>query len=251
MPTKTIDPQSNTRPETENQSGDGLSCLNPSTADEIVRRGTEAMERRRRGFQDWIDIAEALQIGRTEVMRAVHTNEPKGKRYEKAMGEWLIANGFKEIDKGTRKRLLECLEHRAAIEKWRTTLTDSERFHINHPDVVLRKWKAKTVVPKPNAPPKQPSPMAKLKEALALSEEENHRMRKEIARGGGDLWNKEDRDEDIAGIMVGKLSLAKAERVARAILKKVKEKRAAQAKPAAQDIAADGAETGSIGGGHV
>jgi hypothetical protein len=96
------------------------------------------------------------------------------------MAEWLRARSFHLIDKGTRNRLLDCLKHRAEIEKWRATLTDGERFRFNHPDAVLRKWKTKTVVPDPNAPPKKPSPMAKLKAEVVRLEEDNHRMRREI-----------------------------------------------------------------------
>ena len=51
-------------------------------------------------------------------------------------------------------------------------------------------------------------------------------MRKEIEHGGGDLWNKDDKPEDIADIMLTKLSSTKAIRVARAILAKVKERKA-------------------------
>jgi hypothetical protein len=73
--------------------------------------------------------------------------------------------------------------------------------------------------------------MAKLKETVVQLEEANHRMRQEIERGGGDLWTKDDRVEDIAAIMLLKLPSAKAERVARAILTKLKEK---NAKPATE-----------------
>ena len=65
---------------------------------------------------------------------------------------------------------------------------------------------------------------------LSLAEE-NHRMREEIERGGGDLWTKDDRPEDIADVMMAKLTVAKAERVARAILALVKIKK--NAAPAA------------------
>ena len=41
------------------QSEDGLGQLNPSIADKIVRRGQEALQRLRRSFDDWMDIAEA------------------------------------------------------------------------------------------------------------------------------------------------------------------------------------------------
>ena len=158
-----IDEQPSSLPSDHSQSDDGLSWLNPSATDEIFRRGKHAMERLCRGFDDWMDVAEALQVGRAESMRAAQTNEPKGKRYEKIMGEWLVAHSFHVIDKGTRNRLLECLQYRAAIEKWRATLTPGDRLRFNHPDTVLRKWKTATVVPDPNTPPK-PSAIAKLKD---------------------------------------------------------------------------------------
>jgi hypothetical protein len=44
-------------------------------------------------------------------------------------------------------------------------------------------------------------------------------MRREIAQGGGDLWSPEDRPQDIAKVIVGKLTKSKAEKVAREILK--------------------------------
>jgi hypothetical protein len=79
---------------TENgrQPDDGLGQPNPFplTPDEVVRRGQEAMERKRRSFDDFMFIAEALEVGCTEVMRAVHTNKPTGSRYAKAMDEWLL-----------------------------------------------------------------------------------------------------------------------------------------------------------------
>jgi hypothetical protein len=119
-----------------------MSQLNPSPTDEIVRRGQEALERRRRGFEDWMAIAEALQVGWAEVMLTVHTNQPTGRRYEIAMAKWLLAHSFHLIDKGTRSRLRECLQHRTEIDKWRASLTEAERFRFNHPDTVLKKWKA-------------------------------------------------------------------------------------------------------------
>jgi hypothetical protein len=153
---------------------DRFSQLNPLPLSDIVRLGQEAMERKRRGWEDWLAIAEALQEGRTDVMRALHTNEAHGRRFEKAMGDWLIANKFKEINKATRCQLLECLKHKIEIEKWRARLTDSERWKFNHPDTVLRKWKASTVVPNPDAPPKT-SPIQRIKDKLVAVIEERDR----------------------------------------------------------------------------
>ena len=137
-------------PSTSVKTADGLNCVNPSV-NEKVRVGQGAMARKRRGWADWIAIGEALQVGRVEVMRDVHTNQPVGRRYEKAMAEWLVANGFKEIDKGVRSRLLECLQHRAEVDQWLSRLTDSERFRFNHPNTVAKRWKGSTVARDPNA----------------------------------------------------------------------------------------------------
>jgi hypothetical protein len=208
------------------QISDGLCCHNPSELK--VRLGQEAMARQRRRWEDFMMIAEALHVGRTEVMRDLHTNQPTGRRYEKAMGGWLVANGFKDIDKGARHRLLECLRHREQIERWRALLTDSERFKLNHPDAVLRKWKAATAIPDPNATPK-PSPYALLKDAHAQLIEEHHRLHQKIETADGDLWKATDTAADIADVMVATLSPAKAERTAREILKRVKERKASGA----------------------
>jgi hypothetical protein len=136
------------------------------------------------------------------------------------MGDWLITHGFKEIDKGTRSRLRDCLEHKAKIAAWRARLTDSERFKFNHPDTVLRKWKASTVVPDPNAPSK-PSPMQKLKDELVRLQEDNDRYR--AADVGGDLWTAQDKTQDIARMVILQCkSKSKAEAVAHEILKALK-----------------------------
>jgi hypothetical protein len=213
-------PKLHLRPVEAPVAADGFSWLNPSPVSEVVRLGQEAMERKRRGWEDWLAIAKTLEAGRAEVMRSLHTNKSRGRRFEKAVGEWLVANRFKEINKATRSQLLDCLNHKIEIEKWRSRLTDAERFKFNHPDTVLRKWKAATVVPDPSAPPPV-SPVQKLKDSLAALQQENDRMRREIERGGGDLWSAEDRAQDIAKVIFSKLTKYKAETVARTILKMV------------------------------
>ena len=211
-----------------NSQTDGLSQHNSSPTDEIVRRGKNAMERLQRGYGDWMNIAEALEVGRTESMRAAHTNEPRGKRYEKSMGDWLRSHSFYVIDKSTRTHLLECLRHSAEIDRWRATLTEAQRFRFNHPDTVLRKWRAATQVPSNES--KAPSPMANLKAANIELKKKLDRVEREISTGGGDLWTPDDTPEDIATVMVVKLSPNKAERVARAILTKLNNKKTAPPK---------------------
>ena len=127
---------------------------------------------------DTIKIGERIGRGLGDLpsLTADFAIEPIGRRYEKAMAEWLVANSFKEIDKGTRSRLLDCLEHRTEIEAWRSVLTGSERFRFNHPNTLWRKWRAATTVPDPNAKPRT-SP---------------------VARDGGDLTKTAGSSNDIA-----------------------------------------------------
>jgi hypothetical protein len=217
-----IDQSSDSGPEEDGQPATGLSQNNPTYSPaEKVRSGQEAMSRLCRTWDDWTAIGEALQIGQTEAMRAVGTNQPSGFRYEKAMGEWLLANGFKEIDKATRSRLLECVRHQNEIETWRARLTQEERFRFNHPNTVIRKWKAAAVATNGNAPRKA-SNTTKLKESIIALSEQNHRLKREVDAGGGDLWTCNDKAEEIAAVMLAKLSPTKAKRVAETILNKLK-----------------------------
>jgi hypothetical protein len=99
-------------PGVEPETNDGLPQVNPPRPPEDqdkVRLGQEAMARRRRGWDDWVVIGEAIEVGRTEAMREANTNEPVGRRYERAMAKWLVDRSFKEIDKGIRA-LLERIE---------------------------------------------------------------------------------------------------------------------------------------------
>jgi hypothetical protein len=214
-------------PSTSVKHPDGLNCVNPSI-NEKVRIGQEAMARKRRGWADWIAIGEALQVGRAEVMRDAHTNQPTGRRYEKAMAEWLVANGFKEIDKGVRSRLLECLQHRTEIDQWLSRLTDGERFRFNHPNTVLKRWKGSTVVPDPNATPKS-SPQAKLKAANIELQEELHRLKR---HGDGNVFTKDDNTKAIATAIIGTFDglsnkTTKVEAIARELAAWVKQQKMA------------------------
>ena len=46
------------------------------------------------------------------------------------------------MDKGDRSRLYAVMDNLPMIEEWRQRLTITERLKFNHPNAVLRKWKA-------------------------------------------------------------------------------------------------------------
>jgi hypothetical protein len=194
----------------------------------VVRAGQEAWCRLRSTatWNDWKQVGETHLIGRQKAMIEAGVNQPIGRRYNEAFGAWQREFGFENLDKGDRARLFEVMSHIVRIEAWLATLTTNERLRLNHPTTVLRKWNASTVVPDPNVTPKS-SPYAQLKAAHAETIEENHRLQRKIETAdSGDLWKASDTAADIADVMIATLSPAKAERTAREILKRIKERKA-------------------------
>jgi hypothetical protein len=101
-------------------------------------------EHGRRSWDDWVCIARALAIGRSEAMARAKTNKPLGATYVRIFGAWLREHGLDEIDNQQRYRAILCLENEIAIEKWRATLTDKQRGRWNHPGAVWAHWKRST-----------------------------------------------------------------------------------------------------------
>jgi hypothetical protein len=100
-------------------------------------------DREKATWHDWMIIAEALVVGRTRAMITAQTNKPVGTLYVRAIGAWLTANGFDEINPQERYRAILCLEHREEIEQWRAGLDDAKRRRLNHPAAVWAHWSAK------------------------------------------------------------------------------------------------------------
>jgi hypothetical protein len=121
-----------------------LGCAAQPIADDPIQRGQEAWRRltEQHTRADWFTLGEALAIGQSQAMKEAATNRPIGRKYTRIYGAWLAAHKFHDINKSTRCRLLQCVEHRANIEAWIATLPSAEALKLNHPDVILRRWKA-------------------------------------------------------------------------------------------------------------
>jgi hypothetical protein len=188
------------------QQDDGLSQDNPPPLrseqdNETIQRGQEAFHRQQQAWDDWLAIGEVLLIGQQEAMARAKTNKPQGRKYQKAIEGWLVANGFKGLAKDVRSRLLKCLELRDDIEKWRATLTEEQRLRYNHPNTVLRKFESyRKPTPKPEKTQKPKSQVAKLEESVARLEEENHDLRrrksKEPSVANKDAAAEDTKDKD-------------------------------------------------------
>jgi hypothetical protein len=105
------------------------------------------------------------------------------------------------------------------------TLTTTERLKINHPNTVLRKWQAATSVPTADLEKaKKPTRTEKLEHELAALITENHRLKREVEKGGGDLWSPDDTPEDIGAVIDAKLSHHKFDRLLE-VMKKISKSR--------------------------
>jgi hypothetical protein len=187
-----------------------------------IREGREAWRRVCTSWKDWKKVGAAFVIGRATAMRDAHTNVPKGRGYNAALRAWQKKHGFEGLDdSGDQTRLFRCMENLVAIEGWLTKQSEIEQSRLNHPSTIWRRWQA-SLKPPVSDDEKKPSPVQKLKDELVNLQEQNDRMKREIERGGGDLWTPEDRPRDIARIILGKLTKTKAEKVAHEILAALK-----------------------------
>jgi hypothetical protein len=126
--------------------------------DRVCRQGSEAWRRlqREESWVDWLKVGEALQVGREWAMDQAGTNKAEGKAYIMAFGKWLAKYKLDDMDKGDRSRLYTVMDNLPMIEEWRQRLTLTERLKFNHPNVVLRKWKA-SIKPPPERAKETPS----------------------------------------------------------------------------------------------
>jgi hypothetical protein len=146
--------------------------------DRVSRLGSEAWKRLKKckDYNDWLKVGEALLVGREWAMDQAQTNKPEGKGYNLCFSEYLQRYRLDDMDKGDRSRLFQMMDALPQIEEWRRTLTLTERLKLNHPNAVLRKFKAAFEVPDPSKAAK-PS----LRDSVAQLSDENTQLKDHIA----------------------------------------------------------------------
>src|SRR6516162_5132868 len=149
--------------------------------DRVVRQGQEAWRRlkKEKSWQDWLKFGEALLVGREWSMHQAGVNRPEGKGYAMAFSEWLQRYKLDDMDKGDRARLFACMDNLGLIEQWRSTLTQTERLKLNHPNSVWRKWQKAVEPPKEEDKTAEPKPT--LKDSVVNLSEELERAKAHIA----------------------------------------------------------------------
>ena len=112
----------------------------------LIRRGQAALDRleqdAHRNFGDWVDITRALAELQTAAMNEAGSNSPQGSTYRKIIARKLGAYGFDRLHKSTRCFLLrKFAPDLDRVAAWRAEQTSDLQLELNHPRVVLTRWK--------------------------------------------------------------------------------------------------------------
>jgi hypothetical protein len=172
-------------------------------------------------WEKWVAIGRAVEIGRAETMRLLHTNQPKGGQWGRVFGAWLEEQGFAEIDKGVRSRLQNCLDNLPAIEAMRQNMGLTQRLQLNHPNAVWRRFQAaqvaaeKTKGPANSSRPGLREEVVRLQSELDAAQREISRLQRSYDDGNDFDW--QDTPDEIAQAMLRRYP-SKAKRVGAAIL---------------------------------
>ena len=168
----------------------------------IIEEGKAEWKKKRSGadWEGWLKIGRTLDMGRSVVMRELHTNRPLGRTYNEAFSRWLRLNELDTIDKVLRAALLECMANLPAITAWRDTLAASQRMEWNHPRVVLRHWQTSLrPAPQVSKVAKAASQEIAWQNLAQQVEEWKHRAERAEAKldGTGDLVSPRDTADQI------------------------------------------------------
>jgi hypothetical protein len=128
---------------------DGKVCsfkpsLSGTSTNPIIEQGKTALsqlEQDKQTWPNWVCVSRALLELQSLAMAAANKNVPQGPVYRKAVKRYLACYGFDRIHKSTRSLLVEIARNLPAIETWRSTLRPEELLDLNHPRVVLARWK--------------------------------------------------------------------------------------------------------------
>jgi hypothetical protein len=106
----------------------------------IVIEGEMALaSTRKRKFEHWIKIGEALKLLQEEVMRQSNATSNRGKRYNKFWNA-LAPTELKRMGRSDRARAIDLWEHHEPLLAWWDTVKPNQRDRWNHPLIILREF---------------------------------------------------------------------------------------------------------------
>jgi septal ring factor EnvC (AmiA/AmiB activator) len=177
--------------------------------DARIAAGREAYEglRKHEHFRSWLAIADALAAIREEAMELAHTNRPQGppyraahKRIVETREQWVTT-----INSATQTHCYWLVDNLPAIMTWREALTFEQRDLWNHPSTIKRQFERMTKAKEEKDPngPKHLTPLEQANLKIVELQEENDRLKKQLARGDdGSLFDlKKDTGRMIARVI--------------------------------------------------
>jgi hypothetical protein len=176
----------------------------------VLQAAQVALTSLRRSFDDWVAVGCGLQLLRQKADQIGTRTAFNELRERHHLGD-------KYFRKETVSRLLRVMDNLQAVQAWRLALNEKQRIDWASPDTVVRRCpvfsKPKTATAKA-----KPSPFRKLAQANAELQTELHDLKQRAARGDPYGLKKNDSVETIAGTIIDKVGIDKAEKIARAIL---------------------------------
>jgi hypothetical protein len=170
-----------------------------------------------RGFDEhWVPIGEGLLAVRRTVMNVLRLKTARGGHYNDMFGKLCAKTPYAEMHKVERSNLLYCMEHLADIIEMRVGWTPSERAKVNHPDSMAKRLREFLNRAPVEAPRRNVSPMALLKDKNERLERANLDQAERIAAletqaGSGSLFDlQRDTPDDIARVIADAVTLYKA-----------------------------------------
>jgi hypothetical protein len=180
----------------------------------------------RRTFDNWVTMGRGLQLLRKKA-------DLPGTRI--AFNDLQHGLGDRFFNKTLVSKLLRVMDELEAVEKWRATLTEKQRFEWASPDAIIRHCPVFNPPPAAGAK-RKPSAYAKLEQAnediaRELDAAKAHIAELEAAQPDQgsllDLDLKNDKPDNIAEAIIGNVDLRRAEEIAKAILLAISIKRRA------------------------
>ena len=122
---------------------DYLQELSPDER-EVVRQSDEAFIQVRQTWAGWKTVGAGLVVLRNLAMRETGSNNIMSKRYKNRFHELLEQRAYRSesMSDTTRKALLKCAELSPELDEWYDHLDEDRRLRLNHPERVLRAFRA-------------------------------------------------------------------------------------------------------------
>jgi hypothetical protein len=170
-----------------------------------------------KAFDDyWVPIGDGLLAVRRTVMTALSLSKARGGYYNEAFGKLCAKTPYADMHKVERSNLLYCMEHLPDILEMRAGWTPTERAKINHPTSMAQKLREFLNRAPTEAPRRNASPMALLKDKNEQLQRTNLDLAERLASAeardtAGSLFDlARDNVDDIARVIVSTVGVNKA-----------------------------------------